>query len=47
MKYIHAVECYLTTTLTEKIRDNYHCVLLAKNYRGFLELNRLVSNSFS
>lgn len=46
MKYIHAVECYLTTTLTEKIRDNYHCVLLAKNYRGFLELNRLVSNSF-
>lgn len=46
MKYIHAVECYLTTTLTEKIRDNYHCVLLAKNYSGFLELNRLVSNSF-
>lgn len=46
MKYIHAVECYLTTTLTEKIRDNYHCVLLAKNYNGFLELNRLVSNSF-
>ena len=36
MKYIHAVECYLTTTLTEKIRDNYHCVLLAKNYSGFL-----------
>lgn len=46
MKYIHAVECYLTTTLTEKIRDNYHCVLLAKNYDGFLELNRLVSQSF-
>lgn len=46
MKYIHAVECYLTTTLSEKIRDNYHCVLLAKNYNGFLELNRLVSNSF-
>lgn len=47
MKYIHAVEAYLTTTLTEKIRDNYHCVLLAKNYDGFLELNRLVSNSFN
>lgn len=46
MKYIHAVECYLTTTLAEKIRDNYHCVLLAKNHNGFLELNRLVSNSF-
>lgn len=47
MKYIHAVEAYLTVTLDEKIRDNYHCVLLAKNYDGFLELNSLVSNSFN
>lgn len=47
MKYIHAVEAYLTVTLDEKIRDNYHCVLLARNYDGFLELNRLVSNSFN
>lgn len=47
MKYIHAVEAYLTETLTEKIRDNYHCVLIARNYEGFLELNRLVSKSFS
>ncbi len=47
MKYIHAVEAYLTTTLDEKIRDNYHCVLIAKNYEGFLELNRLVSASFN
>lgn len=46
MKYIHAIECYLTATLEEKVRDNYHCVLLAKNYEGFLELNRLVSTSF-
>ena len=46
MKYVHAVEAYLTTTLSEKIRDNYHCVLIAKNYNGFLELNRLVSKSF-
>lgn len=47
MKYIHAVEAYLTITLDEKVRDNYHCVLLAKNYDGFLELNSLVSNSFN
>ena len=47
MKYIHAVECYLTESLDEKVRDNYHCVLIAKNYDGFLELNRLVSKSFN
>lgn len=47
MKYIHAVEAYLTATLEEKIRDNYHCVLIAKNYDGFLELNRLISKSFN
>lgn len=47
MKYIHAVEAYLTSDLSEKIRDNYHCVLLAKNYDGFLELNQLVSDSFN
>lgn len=47
MKYIHAVEAYLTSTLDEKVRDNYHCVLLAKNYDGFLELNKLVSDSFN
>lgn len=47
MKYIHAVEAYITVTLDEKIRDNYHCVLLAKNYDGFLELNKLVSGSFN
>lgn len=47
MKYIHAVEAYLTESLDEKVRDNYHCVLIAKNYDGFLELNRLVSTSFN
>ena len=46
MKYVHAIEAYLTTTLSEKIRDNYHCVLIANNYDGFLELNKLVSRSF-
>ena len=47
MKYLHAVEAYLTANLDEKVRDNYHCVLIARNYEGFLELNRLVSRSFS
>ena len=46
MKYIHAVEMYLTSTLTEKIRDNYHCVLIAKNIAGMRELNKLVSISY-
>lgn len=47
MKYIHAVEAYITETLEEKVRDNYHCILIAKNYEGFLELNGMVSRSFN
>lgn len=47
MKYVHAVEAYLTATLDEKVRDNYHCVLIARNYDGFLELNRLITKSFN
>lgn len=47
MKYIHAVEAYLTESLDEKVRDNYHCVLIARNYDGFLELNKLISKSFN
>ena len=47
MKYIHGIEAYLTFALDEKVRDNYHCVLIAKNYDGVLELNRLVSQSFN
>lgn len=46
MKYIHGIEAYLTETLDEKVRDNYHCILIARNYDGFLELNELVSRSF-
>ena len=47
IKYIHAEEFYVTETLNEKIRDNYHCLLIAKNHKGFLELNRLSSKSFN
>lgn len=46
MKYIHGIEAYITETLDEKIRDNYHLVLLAKNYDGVKEINQLVTNSF-
>ena len=44
IKYIHGVEIYLTETLEEKIRDNYHCCLYAKNLEGFKELNKLLSH---
>ena len=45
IKYIHGVEIYLTENLEPKIRDNYHTVLLAKNYIGVLEINRIVTKS--
>lgn len=41
IKYIHGIECYLTETLNENIRDNYHTILLAKNMDGFKEINKL------
>lgn len=54
IKYIHGVECYLTEKLfhineetgeQEKIRDNYHTILIAKNYAGLQELNTLIDLS--
>ena len=49
MKYIHAAEVYLTTDTSaeNKHRDNYHCVLIAKNYDGVKELNKMISKSFN
>lgn len=47
MKYIHACEVYVTENSEEKIRDNYHCVLIAKNYDGVKELNEFVSKAFN
>lgn len=49
MKYIHAAEAYLTNdkNAEDKHRDNYHCVLIAKNYDGVKELNKLISKSFN
>lgn len=31
----------------EKSRDNYHCILIARNYDGVKELNKIVSKSYS
>ena len=49
LKYIHGCEVYLTANLLndkgEKVRDNYHTILIAKNYKGFQELNALIDKS--
>lgn len=45
IKYIHSVEIYLTESLEESVRDNYHTVLMAKNAEGVRELNSLISLS--
>lgn len=47
IKYLHAVEIYLTETHNPelRVRDNYHTILIAKNQAGFEELNRLVGLS--
>ena len=45
LRFIHGVEIYLTESLDDRVRDNYHTVLLAKNLDGVRELNRLVSLS--
>ena len=42
---MHGCEVYLTETLNEKIRDNYHTILIAKNFDGFKELNTLIDLS--
>ena len=45
IKYIHASEIYITENLNDKVRDNYHCCIYAKNYEGVLEINKLLSNA--
>lgn len=47
LKYIHGVEIYVTEDINNKIRDNYHVILMAKNYEGFKEINTLISKSFN
>ncbi len=54
VKYIHGVECYLTKSLLQivdgkdepqAVRDNYHTILIAKNYDGVKEINALLDIS--
>ena len=49
LKYIHAQEFYITENidLDNLVRDNYHCLLIAKNKAGFEELNRLSGIAFN
>ena len=47
LKFIHGIEAYVTKSLSEKVRDNYHVVLLAKNIQGMYEINRLASSAFN
>ena len=45
LKYIHAEEFYVTESINTDnlVRDNYHCLLYAKNKEGVEELNWLSS----
>lgn len=45
IKYLHGVEIYLTETLNEKVRDNFHTILIVRNFEGFKELNKLIDLS--
>lgn len=54
MKYIHAAEFYITEKIDIdesdnpiKLRDNWHCLLIARNFDGVKEINRLASKSFN
>lgn len=45
LKYLHGVEVYLTASLEPKVRDNYHTILIAKNFDGVKEINALIDLS--
>lgn len=54
VKYLHGCEIYLTENLLHtdprtreqsKVRDNFHTILIAKNYAGLREMNELISLS--
>lgn len=49
IKYIHGVEAYLTKQLLDndgkKVRDNYHTILIARDYEGVKEINSLIDLS--
>lgn len=45
LKYIHGMEAYVTMSLEGK--EAYHTILLARNYDGVKEINKLSSKSFN
>jgi len=45
LKYMHGVEIYLTHSHENKVRDNYHTILIAKNKEGIKEINLLIDAS--
>jgi DNA polymerase-3 subunit alpha len=45
LKFLYGVECYLTKSHLTKERDNYHTVLIAKNYAGMQEINLAMKTS--
>lgn len=45
MKYVHAIELYMTENKDNKVRDNYHMIAIAKNWDGVKEINRMVTIS--
>lgn len=45
IKYIHGVEMYITETFENKVADNFHIGIYAKNFKGIKELNKLISIS--
>lgn len=45
IKYIHGIEFYMTEEHGNKTRDNYHVIMLAKNWEGVLEINKLYTQS--
>lgn len=46
LKFIHGMEGYVTMEQGDKNRG-YHTIIIAKNYDGVKQLNRLSSNSFN
>jgi len=46
IKYIHAQEFYITESINNKVRDNWHCILISRNWEGVKELNRLSSLAY-
>lgn len=49
LKYIHAVETYVTEKIDpeNKVRDNRHCVLIARDEIGCREINRMISAAYN